>query len=236
MSESTIWRLLRSAENHLSYLPTTRPNEPVREAWLKRMTLQLFTIWTMKSRAPFALLAFVTCLLTAGYASATDLVDFTIVGRAQFSVPADWNVITSKSTSEKTIFAFQIPNPADKSSADSSNLSITATDLKSAQDRDVFREQAPGTNPNAQKKDLAEGWGCSTFSAVQQSNRTEYVIWDCSRLISNSGVSVRIAWPHLAKNPPDYDRRMEAALVSFLKSVIPFTGIPRSGVLRHPEN
>jgi hypothetical protein len=165
-------------------------------------------------------------------AAATDVVDFTIVNRLQFSVPGDWPVIASKSTGEKTVFAFQIPNAGDKGTSDSSNLSIIATDLKTAQDRDAFQKQAASTDHNAQEKKLVEGWGCSTFSATQSS--TQYVIWDCRRIVANCGVSVRIAWPHLPKNPPDYDNQMETVLSNFLTSVGPFKGVPKSGVLRRP--
>jgi hypothetical protein len=41
------------------------------------------------------------------------------------------------------------------------------------------------------------------------------------RIVADCGVSVRIAWPHLPKNPPDYDKQMEAVLSSFLTSVGP---------------
>lgn len=169
-------------------------------------------------------------------AGATDLVDLTIVDRVQFSAPSNWPVIASKSTSGKTVFAFQIPNAADKRTSDSSNLSIIATDLKSAQDGDAFQNEASSTNHDAQEKNLVEGWGCSTFSATQRSTQTGYLIWDCRRVIANCGVSVRIAWSHLPKNPPDYDKQMETILTSFLTSVGPFKGLPKSGVLRHPIN
>jgi hypothetical protein len=151
-------------------------------------------------------------------------------------VPGDWTVIANNSSKERTVFAFQIPNGADRGTSDSSNLSITAVDLKAAEDRDAFQKQATSTNPNAQEKALVEGWRCSTFSAMQPSTQTEYVIWDCRRVIADCGVSVRIAWPHLPKNPPDYDKRMEAKFSSFLTSVGPFKGLPKSGVLRHQEN
>jgi hypothetical protein len=179
--------------------------------------------------------AVAACSLAAALASAADLVDFTIVGRVQFSVPADWPVIASKAGSEKAVFAFQIPNAADEGTSDSSNLSIIATDLKSAQDRDAFQKETPDANQNAQEKSLVEGWECSAFSASQRSTQTEYVIWDCRRLIADCGVSVRIAWPHLPKNPPDYDKQMEIVLSSFLTRVGPFKGMPKSGILRHPE-
>jgi hypothetical protein len=189
----------------------------------------------MKSHMSFVVPILATCLSATALTQPTDLVDFTIVDRVQFSVPADWPVIANKSTSEETVFAFQIPNAADKGTSDSSNLSITATDLKSAQDRDAFQKHAPNPNQNVQAKNLVEDWECSTFSATQRSTQTEYVIWDCRRLVADSGVSVRMAWPHLPKNPPDYDKRMEAVLSSFLTHVGPFRGLPKSGVLRHPE-
>jgi hypothetical protein len=190
----------------------------------------------MKSKKSFVLLIFVTCLLSAATAAATDVVDFTIVDRAQFSVPADWPVMASKSTSEKTVFAFQIPNAADKGTSDSSNLSIIATDLRTAQNRDAFEKQTSGADHNAQEKNLVEGWSCSTSSAVQHSTQTPYVIWDCRRIIADCGVSVRIAWPHLPKNPNDYDKQMEMVLSNFLTSVGPFKGLPKSGVLRRQTN
>ena len=165
-------------------------------------------------------------------AAATDVVDFTIVDRLQFSVPGNWPVISSKSSSEKTVFAFQIPNAGDEGTPDSSNLSIIAIDLKTAHDRDAFQKQGASTDHNTQEKRLVEGWGCSTFSAAQRS--TQYVIWDCRRIIADCGVSVRMAWPHLSKNPRDYDNQMEMVLSNFLTSVGPFKGVPNSGVLRRP--
>ncbi len=193
------------------------------------------TILPMTQKA-LVFLVVLTGVFVTAVAAATDLVDFTIVNRAQFSVPADWPVIANKSTSEKTVFAFQIPNSADEGTSDSSNLSIVATDLKTAEDRDAFQAQPSSTDHNAQEKKLVDGWGCSTFSAVQHSSKTQYVIWDCRRTIADCGVSVRMAWPHLPKNPPNFDNQMETVLSNFLTSVGPFKGIPKSGVLRRPAD
>ena len=163
-------------------------------------------------------------------------VDFTIVDRIQFSVPADWPVIANKSTSEKTVFAFQIPNPADKDTSDSSNLAVVAADFKTADEKGTFQKAAPSANPSAVEKTLLSGWRCASYSAKQHSSGTEYVIWDCREAVVDCGVSVRLAWPHLPKNPPDYDHQMESVLMNFLSSVGPFKGLPKSGVLRRPEN
>jgi hypothetical protein len=161
----------------------------------------------------------VLILFGSASAVASQQVTFTIVDRVQFSVPGDWPVIASKSTPEKTIFAFQIPNGADEGTPDSSNLSIVSSYLKDAKDKDAFEKKASGPDPRAQEKNFADGWRCSTFQAMQKS--TQYVDWDCYRVVADCGVFIRIAWPHLPKNPPDYDKQMEKVLSDFLTSVGP---------------
>jgi hypothetical protein len=152
-------------------------------------------------------------------AAATDYVDFTIFDRIKFSVPGNWKVLASKSSADKTVFAFQIPNAADEGTTDSSNLSIISSFLRDAQDREAFEKKARYREPNAKQRKFVEGWLCSSFSSMQRS--TEYVVWDCSRAVGDCGVAVRVAWPHLVKNPVDYDIRMEAVLSDFLTSVGP---------------
>ena len=169
----------------------------------------------------------VILLLVAAFAVASDYVEFTVVERIKFSVPADWPVIANKSSAEKTIFAFQIPNPADAEASDSSNLSIVSSYLKDAQDRSAFDKKPPSNDPKAQEQKSAEGWRCAKFSANQKSTSTQYVIWDCTRIVADCGVSVRIAWPHLPKNPPDYDKQMETVLSDFLASVGPSKRLPK---------
>lgn len=184
------------------------------------------------TRKRLLLLALAAAALPIATAASSDVVDFTIVERIHFSVPGDWTVIANRSTSEKTVFAFQIPNPADDGTSESSNLSLIAADLKTPQDKDAFEKQPSSAAAKEQERSLVQGWSCGTFSAVQDSTRTQYVIWDCRRAIADCGVSVRIAWPHLPKNPPGYDEQMEQVLSRFLTSVGPYTGIPKSGVLR----
>jgi hypothetical protein len=53
-------------------------------------------------------------LFTASLANATDRVVFTIVDRVEFAVPGDWPVVSSKSTADQTVFAFQIPYAAEE--------------------------------------------------------------------------------------------------------------------------
>src|ERR1700722_9011748 len=129
----------RLSKAEMSVLPTIR-----QERLLPRRTILPMIQKTL------VLFVFLTGLLTPVMAASTDVVDFTIVDRLQFSVPANWPVIASKSSSEKTLFAFQIPNAGDEGTPDSSNLSIIATDLKTAQDRDAFQKQGASTEHSAQ--------------------------------------------------------------------------------------
>lgn len=132
--------------------------------------------------------------------------------------PATGLLCASKSTPEKTICAFQIPNRADE--ADSTNISIVSSYLKDAKDREAFNKKKASTSEHsAEEKTLVEGWRCRSFSAIQ--NATQYVDWDCYRVVAECGVFVRIAWPHLPKNPTDYDKQMERVLSDFLTSVGP---------------
>jgi hypothetical protein len=179
-------------------------------------------------------IALLLLLVVGCLATSDDLVEFTVVDRIRFAVPSNWPVTASKSTAEKTVFAFQIPNAADDGTSDSTNLSIISTFLKSEQDKEAFNKKQSRTDHGAQEKKIAEGWRCSSFSAAQ--GTTPYVVWDCYRIIDESGVSVRIAWPHLPKNPADYDNQMHTILSNFLTSVGPFKGVPKSRVLRRQEN
>lgn len=155
-------------------------------------------------------------MFVAGFAaSAADHVEFTIIGRIKFSVPSNWQVIANKSSAEKTIFAFQIPNAADNGTPDSSNLSIISSYLKDANDRHAFKKKATTTEHNSQAKELVEGWRCRSFSSITKS--TQYVVWDCYRIVEDCGVSVRIAWPHLPKNVPNYNEQMETVLASVVR-------------------
>jgi hypothetical protein len=184
--------------------------------------MYLFMVRYTRNRVSFSSLATVVllCILVASAAlCAGDRVVFSIYARIQFSVPSDWLVISSKSDTVNTVFAFQIPNPAEEGTPDSTNLVIVASDLKQPGAKTAFEKKASNPEQKAQKRKLADHWGCSSFSATQGS--TEYEIWDCFRSVTDCGVYVRAAWPHLPKNPPEFDKTMGTRLAELLNSVAP---------------
>ncbi len=238
MPESPANRKLHRLWYQLTDCPRFDQNARLQTSSSARVSI-LLTIHSMKSWTSFVLVASLTFLVAVGPASAADSVEFTIAGRAQFSVPAEWSRLPAQSTSGSTILAFEIPNLAEKGTAPFSFLSITAEDSKSVKDHAAFEKLTPSGSPNAVEKHLVEGWRCSTSSSMQPSTQTtqiEYVVWDCRRMIADSVISVRIGWPKLPENLSDYDKRMEAVLSSFLTSVSPFKGVPKSGVLGRQEN
>jgi hypothetical protein len=160
-------------------------------------------------------------LFTAPSSSAEDKVDFSIVDRIQFTVPGEWKVIVSKSNATQTTFAFQIPNPADEGTPDSTNLALIAYNLNDPSANKAYAKKQSERGPGAKEAHLVDGWVCSTFQGMQDA--TTYSDWDCTRAVEKSGVFVRIAWPHLPKNPVDYDKIMETTMAEVLKSVVPYS-------------
>jgi hypothetical protein len=156
-------------------------------------------------------------LLSPSGLSAKETVAFTIVDRVEFSVPGEWPVLASKSDAVRTTFAFQVPNPADAGTTESTNLMLLSYYLDDSSAKAAFEKKATKQDPKAGEEKIVDDWSCSSFSAAQGS--MPYEIWDCNRIVSGIGVYVRMAWPHLGKNAPDYNKSMVVVLTDFLRSV-----------------
>jgi hypothetical protein len=151
------------------------------------------------------------------------LVDFSVVGGIRFTVPGEWHVIASKSGPARTIMAFRIPNHADKHTHDSSNIAIISYNLKISEEQQAYEANVARLESDAKDHEVLDGWQCKSSTGMQAS--TEYMNVGCHRLIGDDGVTVQLAWPHLKKNPPDYDQQMELVLTQFLEAVVvsPYT-------------
>ena len=86
--------------------------------------------------------------------AAEDKVDFSIVGRIQFTVPGEWNAVSSKSNASRTTFGFQILNPADEGTPDSTNLVLVAYNLNHPPEKQSF--EAKGLSGGLAQ--LIESW------------------------------------------------------------------------------
>jgi hypothetical protein len=157
--------------------------------------------------------------LAVALSGAVDKAVFTIFAEVQFAVPADWQVVANKSDPKSTLFAFKIPNPAEEGTPDSTNLVLQSFYLKEPEAKAKFEEKSKPQDPDARKTTVAAHWDCTSFIGKQGS--TSYDVWDCHRTVAKAGVYVRLAWPHLSSNPPNYDQQMQATLVDVLTSVGP---------------
>jgi hypothetical protein len=157
--------------------------------------------------------------LAVARSGAVDKVVFTIFAEIQFAVPADWQVVANKSDTKSTLFAFKIPNPAEEGTPDSTNLVLQSFYLKESEAKAKFEEKSKPQDPSARKRAVAAHWDCTSFTGTQGS--TSYDVWDCHRTVAKAGVYVRLAWPQLSGNAPNYDQQMQSTFVDVLTSVGP---------------
>jgi hypothetical protein len=62
-----------------------------------------------------------------------------------------------------TGFAFQIPDPAEQGTPDSTNLVIVASDLKQPGAKTAFEKKASDPEQKAQKRKLVDHWDAAAF-------------------------------------------------------------------------
>ena len=139
-------------------------------------------------------------------------------GFVAYAVEGDWPVLSMQMQLPVAAAAFRIPNAADAGTTDSTNLAIVLYDLQSAEGRTAFKTPVKQYAPQVPKAQVKGAWTVYRQEASQEG--TFYTILDAKRKgVADVSVSVRMAWPHRASNPPDYDVEMEAQFWSFLQSI-----------------
>lgn len=198
-----------------------------------------------EKRFAAAFLALLLSVAAAGPATAdvtvskpSDRVVFTIVttkGYVRFAAGADWTVLTMQSRLPNTASVFQIPDPADQGTPDSTNIIISLHspgDPKA--DQAIAKIGASYGGPVQQE--VYKDWTVFRQSADQRS--TPYTILDAKATCGDVVCGVRLAWPHLANHSADYDGKMEMLFHDVLDSVTAGIGTyqPRDDeVVRRPE-
>ena len=180
--------------------------------------------------------------LTLGFAAtlASAAVEMNIVtnkGFVVFTVADDWLVTSMQSKLPIAAAAFQIPNPADHGTADSTDLAIVLYDSHSKRARSAFASPVKQYGSVPPEIKHVAGWKVYRQEALQGSTR--YTVLDAKRAgIADVLVTVRLAWPHLDSNSTEYDAAMESIFREFLASIRGEIGpyVPHSqGATRRPE-
>ena len=175
-----------------------------------------------------ATLLLVTCLCTTARAE----MEFKIVtadGFVAFTAGNNWPVFSMQTKLPMTTAVFQIPNPADEGTPDSTNLFVRFYDLGSPAARESFEKVGAPIEGAAPKVESIDGW--KVYRQVGKQGTTEYSIIDAKRELRGLSASVRLAWPHLATNPPDYAAQMDWLFAAMLRSIHQHVGPyePRDG-------
>lgn len=178
-----------------------------------------------------------TGLAVAVASAAVEMNIVTNKGFVAFAVGDDWVVISMQSRLPIAAAAFQIPNPADHGTADSTNLALMLYDKRSKRARALF--DAPVTEPGSLsfRTEHVADWAVCRQDVLQGSTR--YTILDAKRAgIADVLVKVRLAWPRLESNSETYDADMESTFRNFLASIRGTKGEyvpPPDATVRRPQ-
>ncbi|MFZ6711682.1 hypothetical protein [Undibacterium sp. TC9W] len=151
----------------------------------------------------------------------TRLKIITQTGALAFTVDDDWAVLNMQSKLPVAAAVFQLPNPADRQTADSTNLILKFYDLITDAGRTAYDVPVKQYGSSSPKTENLDAWTIFRQEALQ--GATRYTILDARRDqvadSANIAVTARLAWPHLKSNAKKYDALMEARFRKFLHSV-----------------
>lgn len=178
--------------------------------------------------------------LLAPWAQAdTQMTLVTQKGHVSYMVGDDWAVLSMKTQTPVSAAVYQIPNPADADTPESTNLVLMLYDLATKNGRAEFERPVPDYTEEGPVQSEYQGWTVYRHSGMQ--NDVEYTILDARRRDVGNGevaAGVRLSWPHLPDNRADYDQEMEATFHSFLARLKGHAGswTAREGeVVQRPE-
>ena len=158
-------------------------------------------------------------------------------GYISFIVANDWKVLAMQTDLPVTASVFQLPNPADEGTPDSTNLIISIYDLKNPKGKDAIKLIGKGYGTEKPKKKELESWTLYRQSAPQ--GETIYTILDAKKSFKRYDVGVRLAWPQLEENEKFYDQKMQETIRSVIFSIKEHLGewSPREDeVIRRKQN
>jgi hypothetical protein len=170
----------------------------------------------------------------AAAATEVELSFITDKGWIRFTVGGDWKVLNMDTKNSVRFAVFQLPNPADEGTPDSTNASVTSFELDSPQASQRYAH----VRQKYAKGSISRTGGWEIFKTDFQEGSTDYSGRVGFRDIADVHACIVFAWPHLKKNAASYDSNMEQTFQSLLNSVTGALGkYPERGgeVLRHPE-
>jgi hypothetical protein len=171
----------------------------------------------MKHSGNFALLG---ALIAMAPAAQADIVKNLITGhsRVSYQIGDEWAVVSEQGNRPVSTVVYQIPNPADADTPESTNIVLILYDLSTAKGRGGYDAPLPHYSDEKPVESSLDGWSILKHTGAQ--NEVEYTILDARNdNVADLAASVRLAWPHMPGNAKDYDQRMEQTFREFLAGV-----------------
>ena len=172
-----------------------------------------------------------------GGAGAATFRFITSEGSVGFATPGGWRTASMQSRPPVALAVFQVPNRADEGTDASTNVALGVFDLDEPAARTARGRVGQAYGPTPPTKAAHGPW--TVYRQVATQGSTTYTILDGARDFPqlNAGAAVRLAWPHLPKNPASYDADMERLYRSLLDGISAARGpyAPKPGeVVRRP--
>jgi hypothetical protein len=154
-------------------------------------------------------------------------------GRTQFTLvtPAgyvgfasgDWAVINIHSDLPAAGFDFQIPDPADQGTSESTNISLDVYQPATREARNAEAQFGRSLEPAGRPKmETYNGWTICSQGVVAKG--TPYSLIDAESRQGDVEVFVHLNWPHLSGQPGTHNADMRALMLKTLDSVSSGTG------------
>lgn len=163
----------------------------------------------------------ITCLVLAlpALAHADSRLKFdTPKGKVECAVGDGWTILSKQLETPVATVVFQIPNPADADTPESTNLALVLYDLATSQGKTRFDLPLPQYTEDKPEESSLDGWTLYRHEGMQ--NEVEYTILDARKQrVGDVAATVRLAWPRLPGNDADYDLAMEKIFRTFLAGV-----------------
>jgi len=131
--------------------------------------------------------------------------------------PPSWIIIAHKLGSPSDVIGFQIHNPADEGSDDSTNLSVVAWDLRQTEAMLKFTQALLEHEKQKHSVKQVGDWAINTWNDKQ--GDTPYEIRDCYRTAKPFGIHVRLAIPKLSKTTKEWYDKLETDFKKLLESI-----------------
>jgi hypothetical protein len=163
---------------------------------------------------------FLTLLLSAflSVAQAAEHVIYIQNEQVSLRCPASWVIIGHKPQgSPSDMVAFQILNPADDGTDDSTNLSVVAFDVRGTEGMLKFTQSLTEHEEKKHPSKEVGEWAIYTWSGKQ--GATNYEIRDCYRTMKPFGIHVRLAVPKIAKTTKEWTDKLDADFKKLLESI-----------------